>query len=415
MKLNHIYHGNCLEVLKTLPDNSVDCCVTSSPYWGLRDYGTQKLSWPEVKYSVWGFEILVPEMECSLGLESDPKYFIGHLVLIFREIKRVLKKEATLWMNLGDTYAGYWGDKYGQGQSLSGSRENNGSAPPSKDSINFKRSAARSTLQGGKASQLNSLRAHEYVSASGLKPKDLVGIPWMASFALRDDGWYLRQDNIWHKPNPMPESVTDRCTKSHEYLFLLSKSPKYYYDAEAIKTPVRDSTVLRMMQQVEEQHGSERVPGKTNGTMKAVGPGRNIRPGVDTRGGNQGSTTGIKAYSHRGSGDKKLIGHSGNFDHEGNLIGDGLANKKSVWTVTTKPFKEAHFATFPEDLIIDCIKAGSKWGGVILDPFMGSGTTALVAQKLGRNYIGIELNQKYIGIATRRLRRELGMFNNAIH
>ena len=152
-------------------------------------------------------------------------------------------------------------------------------------------------------------------------------------------------------------------TKSHEYIFLLSKQPNYYYDIDAIRTPVKDSTVQRMMQQLENQKGSERAVGKTKGTMKAVGPGRTPRKEVDTRGGNQGSPNGIKAYSHRGEGDQKLMGHSGNFDSDGNLIGDGMANKKSVWTVTTKPFKEAHFATFPEDLIVDCIKAGCPRGG----------------------------------------------------
>lgn len=207
----------------------------------------------------------------------------------------------------------------------------------------------------------------------------------------------------------MPESVTDRCTKSHEYIFLLSKSPKYYYDIDAIRTPVKDSTVQRMMQQIEDQKGSERVPGKNNGNMKAVGPGRKPAP-QDNRGGNQGSATGIKAYSHRGTGDKKLTGHSGNFDSDGNLIGDGMANKKSVWTVTTKPFSEAHFATFPQDLIVDCIKAGCPEVGIVLDPFMGAGTTALVARKLNRNYIGFELNPEYLKIAEKRLHGELGMF-----
>lgn len=174
------------------------------------------------------------------------------------------------------------------------------------------------------------------------------------------NGWYLRQDIIWHKPNPMPESVTDRCTKSHEYIFLLSKNPKYYYDAYAIKTEIKDTTVQRMNQQIEDQAGSNRVPGKINGTMKAVGPGRNPRKGVDVKGGNQGTGKGIPAMGINGRG---FEGHSGNFDPDGNLIGDGKANKKSVWSVTTKPFKEAHFATFPEDLIEDCIKAGTSQEG----------------------------------------------------
>jgi DNA modification methylase len=207
----------------------------------------------------------------------------------------------------------------------------------------------------------------------------------------------------------MPESVTDRCTKSHEYIFLLSKSPKYYYDIDAIRTPVKDITIQRMMQQIQDQKGSERVPGKTNGTMKAVGPGRKPAP-QDNRGGNQGSTNGIKAYSHRGTGDKKLTGHSGTFDSYGNLIGGGMANKKSVWAITTTPFKEAHFAVFPENLIVDCIKAGCPENGIVLDPFMGAGTTALVARKLGRNFIGYEINHKYVKIANNRLKKTLGIF-----
>ena len=361
IELNKIYNENCLTGLKKIPDNYIDCCVTSPPYFGLRDYGTDE----------------------QVGLEETPELFVSKLVEVFAEVKRVLKSNGTLWLNLGDTYAAYYGDKYGKAQSFSDSRENVGNAPPSKKSFDFKNSI--------------------------FKPKDLLGIPWMAAFALRSNGWYLRQDIIWHKPNPMPESVTDRCTKSHEYIFLMSKSPKYYYDQDAIRTTVKDSTVQRMMQQIEEQKGSERVPGKTNGTMKAVGPGRKPAP-QDNRGGNQGSTTGIKAYSHRGTGDKKLTGHSGNFDSDGNLIGDGMANKKSVWTVTTKPFSDAHFATFPQDLIVDCIKAGCPEGGIVLDPFMGAGTTALVARKLNRNYIGFELNNKYIIISEKRIYNELGIF-----
>lgn len=354
MDINIIHNQNCLDGLKTLPDNSIDCCVTSPPYFGLRDYGTEE----------------------QIGMEQTPDEFVDKLIEVFTEVKRVLKPEGTLWLNLGDSYAG--SGKGGQSEE--------------------KRSENWQPVYSNKG------------KLYGLKQKDLIGIPWMVAFALRTNGWYLRQDIIWHKPNPMPESVTDRCTKSHEYIFLMSKSQKYFYDIDAIRTPVKDSTVQRMMQQIENQKGSERVPGKTNGNMKAVGPGRTPRPGVDTNGGNQANETGIKAYSHRGTGDKKLTGHSGNFDSEGNLIGDGMANKKSVWTVTTKPFKEAHFATFPEDLIVDCIKAGCPEGGIVLDPFMGAGTTALVARKLNRNYIGFELNKDYISIANKRLHDELGFF-----
>lgn len=373
MDINKIYQQDCLVGLKNLPENCIDCCVTSPPYYGLRDYGT-------------------PE---QIGLEETPDQFVAKLVDVFTEVRRVLKPEGTLWLNLGDSYAGSWGNSGGKNRGNGSQRE----------------------IVNGSIIKDQDIRNGFFVPSAKygfkdlfIKPKDLIGIPWMVAFALRSSGWYLRQDIIWHKPNPMPESVTDRCTKSHEYIFLMSKSQKYYYDIDAIRTPVKDSTVQRMMQQIEDQKGSERIPGKTNGSMKAVGPGRKPRTGVDTNGGNQASEIGIKAYSHRGTGDKKLTGHSGNFDATGNIIGDGMANKKSVWTVTTKPFSEAHFATFPQDLIVDCIKAGCQEGGVVLDPFMGAGTTAVVARKLNRNYIGYELNAEYIRIAETRLSNELGMF-----
>lgn len=358
MEVNKIIQGDVTKVLPSLPDKSVNCIVTSPPYYGLRDYEGNS---------------------CQIGQEDTPDDFVKKIVSVFTECHRILRDDGTLWLNMGDTYAG-----------------NSGYQVASTIGANYGM-AQKGSGRGMKAMDF------------GLKPKDLIGIPWMVAFALRSAGWYLRQDIIWHKPNPMPESVTDRCTKSHEYIFLLSKSPKYYYDSDAIRTPVKDSTVQRMMQQIEKQEGSDRVPGKTNGKMKAVGPGRKPAP-QDNKGGNQGSEIGIKAYSHRGTGDKKLTGHSANFDAEGNLIGDGFANKKSVWTVTTKPFKEAHFATFPQDLIVDCIKAGCPEGGIVLDPFMGAGTTALVARKLNRNYIGVEINEKYISIAQKRLSKNLGLF-----
>lgn len=336
--IDTVYNEDCLEGLKKLPDESIDCCVTSPPYYGLRDYGTAD----------------------QIGLEETPEMFVGKLVEVFTQVKRVLKKEGTLWLNLGDSYNGSGGS---------------GSVEYSKKHTQFGK-----IIEGGTAQLPKMIKS--------LKAKDLIGIPWMVAFALRSSGWYLRQDIIWHKPNPMPESVTDRCTKSHEYIFLLSKSAKYYYDADAIKTVISDASVQRLMQDVENQNGSDRVPGKTNGRMKAV----------------------IKGYEHRGTGDKKLNGHSGNFDSNGNLIGDGMANKKSVWTVTTRPYSEAHFATFPERLIIDCIKAGCPEGGIVLDPFMGAFTTALVSKKLNRHYVGFELNPEYIKIGNKRLHSELGMF-----
>lgn len=334
--IDTVYNEDCLTGLKNLPDESIDCCVTSPPYYGLRDYGTAD----------------------QIGLEETPQMFVDKLVQVFEEVKRVLKPEGSLWLNLGDSYAAY--------------KANTGD-----------------TKYAGFSNRPVHKSGWQYGS---LKPKDLIGIPWMVAFALRSSGWYLRQDIIWHKPNPMPESVTDRCTKSHEYIFLLSKSDKYYYDYEAIKTVMADTTVQRLLQGgLGLQKGSDRVPGKTNGPMKAVGALR-------------------KGYSHRGTGDKKMSGHSGNRDADGNIIGDGFANKRSVWTITTKPYSEAHFATFPQDLIVDCIKAGCPEGGIVLDPFMGAFTTALVAKKLNRHYVGFELNPEYIKIGNKRLHSELGMF-----
>lgn len=354
IEFNKIYNSDCSEFLKQLPDNFIDCCVTSPPYYGLRDYG----------------------VDGQIGLEETPELYVAKMVEIFREVRRVLKDDGTLWLNLGDSY---WGGGW-RGSELN---ENSGNIQ-----------------KGHKGTHCGATMPNLKGNNGIYKPKDLIGIPWMVAFALRADGWYLRQDIIWHKPNPMPESVTDRCTKAHEYIFLLSKSAKYYYDQESIKQPVADQTVLRMAQQIENQKGSDRVPGKTNGNMKAVGPGRKPRPD-DNRGGNQGAKRGIPAMAIDGNG---VNGHSGYFDPDGNIIGGGKANKKSVWTVTTKPFKEAHFATFPEDLIVDCIKAGCPENGIILDPFMGAGTTALVAHKLNRMYLGTELNPEYCRLAEKRIK-----------
>jgi DNA modification methylase len=340
MEVNKIYEGDCLEGLKTLPDECVDCCVTSPPYFGLRDYGH----------------------DGQIGLEETPEKYVQKMVEVFTEVKRVLKKEGTLWLNLGDSYAG------------SGIGTNDYRTEAS-------RSINKTSIMHPKKTVLNKLE--------GIKPKDLIGIPWTVAFALRYSGWYLRQDIIWHKPNPMPESVTDRCTKAHEYIFLLSKSAKYYYDATSIKQPLVE-------------HSTNVYPFSDGSKKETMFKQRGL------------SNEYIKAYKHRGTGDKKPTGHSGNYDAEGNLIGDGMANKRSVWTVTTKPFSEAHFATFPEDLIVDCIKAGCPENGIVLDPFMGAGTTALVASKLNRNFIGFELNADYIEIIKKRLQGELGMFNKLI-
>jgi len=322
---NKIIQGDSLEVLKTLPDESIDCCITSPPYWGLRDYG----------------------VDGQIGLEKTPEKYVSKMVEIFREIRRVLKKEGTVWLNLGDSY---WGGGFGTSP---GGNEDFAQRYP-------KQASNMGTADHETRKKLGALKKHHSI----IKPKDLVGIPWRVALALQFDGWWLRQDIIWAKPNPMPESVTDRCTKSHEYIFLLAKSKKYYYDNEAIK---EDSVDL-------ESYVGRRF---RNATKIALLKGRPGTPNTLEKSGGQF--------------DKKYEKH----------------NKRSVWTITTKPYKEAHFATFPEDLIVPMVKAGCPKDGIILDPFMGSGTTALVAKKLARNYLGIELNPEYIKIANERLRQDI--------
>lgn len=270
--MNKIFTGDSLKILKTLESETVQTCVTSPPYFGLRDYG----------------------MKGQIGLEETPDAYVAKMVELFHEVYRVLKNDGTLWLNLGDSYGRF---------------------------------------------------------------KQLIGIPWRVAFALQADGWYLRQDIIWHKPNPMPESVTDRCTKAHEYIFLLSKSSSYYYDHEAVKEPLAEATLQDLARR--------KNPGSHNGLTrqfgKMAGLGAGPRVNGDTR------------------------------------------NRRSVWTVSTKPYKGAHFATFPPALIEPCILAGAPEMQVVLDPFFGSGTTGAVAKKLGRQFIGIELNSEYVKLAKARL------------
>lgn len=371
MELNRIYHRNVLETPWPLEDNSIDCCVTSPPYWALRNYG----------------------VDGQIGMEATPELFVQALVKVFDEVKRVLKPTGTLWINLGDTYYG------GKG--------NNGASKAYAENHEFlNKKALLHTIP-------SSARPND-LPIQGLKPKDLVGIPWMVAFALRTAGWYLRQDIIWQKPNPMPESVTDRCTKSHEYIFLLSKSKKYYFDQDAIRVPLKAESIARIAQDIECQKGSNRVPGKTNGNMKAVvkghpigGNGKYTKSGEEIHRTKSGKDWQLKMA---GSGGINNCGRSGYFDGDGNLLVGPTANKKSVWSIATKPFAEAHFATFPEELITPCILAGSPAGGIILDPFMGAGTTALVALSHGRNFVGFELNPDYIAIADKRLKQKFGMF-----
>jgi DNA modification methylase len=304
------------------------------------------------------------------------------LVEVFREVRRVLRDDGTVWLNLGDSYAGSWGAQ-SRGSETPGTLEGTSML------------SARQIEAHPKRAQTGSLK-----NTPGLKPKDLIGIPWRVAFALQADGWYLRQDIIWSKPNPMPESVRDRCTKAHEYLFLLSKGPRYHFDAEAIAEAVSAATVARLAQDVESQRGSDRVPGKTNGTMKAVGKGnaKTFRGGgAYTQGQTFDNSAGVQRDSH------------GNIPNE-----TGLRNRRSVWTVATQPFKEAHFATYPPELIEPCILAGCPIGGTVLDPFGGAGTTGLVADRLRRNAVLIELNPAYAEIARRRLEGDAGMFSDVV-
>lgn len=317
--------GDCREKLRELPDQSVHCCVTSPPYFGLRDYGC----------------------EGQMGLEPTPDQFVAGMVAVFQEVRRVLRDDGTLWLNIGDSYAG------------SGKGGNPEGSPHKKQATN----RGSEAFVRGKRMERGQGRwgGGNLPSYEGIKPKDLIGIPWALAFALRADGWYLRQDIVWSKPNPMPESVRDRCTKSHEYLFLLSKSQKYHFAQAAISEPIAAASVARLAQNVEAQTGSNRVPGKTNGAMKAVGTG-------ETR------------------------------------------NKRTVWNIATQPFSEAHFATFPQALVEPCVLAGCPAGGTVLDPFGGAGTTGLVANRLGRSAILIELNAEYAAIAERRLQSDAGLF-----
>tara|TARA_A200000159_G_scaffold7690_1_gene6658 strand:+ start:726 stop:1661 length:936 start_codon:yes stop_codon:yes gene_type:complete len=297
--MNKVLFGDCRETLKTI-DTKARMCVTSPPYYGLRNYGDE---------------------DRQIGMEQSPEEYIAEMVKVFRSVRDVLTDDGTLWLNIGDTYYNYRSDGNYPKQTVSRTKQ---------DLPNF------SPVRGNKL--------------QGLKSKDLIGIPWMLAFALRADGWWLRQDIIWNKPNPMPESVKDRCTKSHEYIFLLSKSKQYYYDNEAIKEPVKQDWGTR---------------DRTNG--KYHNPG-----------------TGLAPHS----------GLSKSYDRK---------NKRSVWSVTNKPYKGAHFAVFPPDLIEPCILAGSEENDIVLDPFMGSGTTAMVAKKHNRNYIGCELHEDYASLQTDRI------------
>jgi DNA modification methylase len=314
MSSHRIIQGDCIEGLRTLPDASVHCCVTSPPYWGLRDYGH----------------------DGQIGLESTPEAYVARMVEVFREVRRVLRDDGTCWVNLGDSYATGGGQASPHRDSCGGigKKGTRGTQPYHSAGGGFERPAS---IQGA------------------IKPKDLVGIPWRVAFALQADGWWLRQDIIWHKPNPMPESVRDRCTKAHEYVFLLTKSERYFYDAEAVK------------------EATSRNWATVGGNLKGKG--------VHKVG------CAMKDIGDRTTEDAARYGR----------------NRRSVWTITTKPYSGAHFAVMPPDLVEPCIKAGCPEGGTVLDPFAGSGTTLAVAAELGRSGIGCELNPEYIELAEQRI------------
>jgi DNA modification methylase len=368
-----LYQGDCIETMRGLPDGCVQTCVTSPPYYGLRDYGTA--TWeggsaecdhrknPEAYsdkamakstigahsntgHAQEGYKNVcgkcgAKRIDNQIGLEDTPDAYVAKLVDVFREVRRLLRDDGTLWLNLGDSYAA----------------TSRGTGGKTSSTLNAKRDEYGDLADDRKSQPWMDEAIKFDLHAAGLKPKDLIGIPWLVAFALRADGWYLRSDIIWHKPNPMPESVTDRPTKAHEYIFLLSKSREYFYDADAIR---------------EHQLSTPHTRDRASNFGKQGKVGNHL----------QGSPV---------------------------IVEDGYRNKRSVWTVTTKPYAEAHFATFPPDLIEPCILAGSKVGDTVLDPFSGSGTTGAVSLKHGRKYIGCELNPEYIELSYRRIERSQPM------
>jgi DNA modification methylase len=375
---NEILLGDVRERLQDIPDESVQCVVTSPPYWKLRDYETG--SWdggdPDCDHQVvsrsWNKgnqagqsrrpapPAFVARKECrcgakridnQLGLEDTVAGYVENMVAVFREVRRVLRPDGTLWLNVGDSHAGSWGAQ--------GRREStqNGADLHRHQITNHPKTAHHTGT----------------IRDAGLKPKDLVGIPWRLAFALQADGWWLRSDIIWSKPNPMPESVTDRPTRSHEYLFLLTKSEHYFYDAESIKEKA-----------VSTFHDRTR---KTRALLNHKTMPEGLRNGI--RPGKQAAMAEAASPS----------------TPEENGTAPTMRNKRTVWEIPTEPFGEKHYATYPQALVRPCIQAGSREGDVVLDPFMGSGTTALVALKCGRDFTGVELNPKYLALSERRIAR----------
>lgn len=309
MMVDTIINRDCLEALRELPDNSVHCCITSPPYYALRDYG----------------------VDGQIGREETPALYVARLTAVFREIKRVLRPDGTCWLNISDTYCG----KSNQGEYVDPKYPNG---------------------RTGQAVAINN-------RVEGCKPKDLIGIPWLLAFALRADGWFLRNDIIWYKANPMPESVRDRCSRCYEHVFLLTKSRRYFFDPDAIAEPVASSTIPRMKR----------------------GFGANNKYSSD-----------IPGQKHQHINDARLTGYA---DADIPLF----RNKRDVWQINTVPYKGGHFAAYPPKLVETCILAGCPAGGTVLDPFFGSGTTGAVAKRLKRHYIGIELNPAYCDLAAQRI------------
>ena len=315
--MNTIHVGDALDVLRTLPDESVQTCITSPPYYGLRDYGC----------------------DGQIGLEKTIDKYVQRLVSVFCEVQRVLRDDGTLWLNLGDSYAN------------NGSSQPQTQIPHNPQSEGYHRNEPNKQASG---------HGHKRSIPNGLKPKDLIGIPWRVAFALQADGWWLRQDIIWHKPNPMPESVKDRPTSAHEHIFLLAKSKRYFYDLEAIREAPKPGNTGRV-----------RAPSKHKSHVDGSGYVQEERQYDEIKG----------------------------------------ANRRNVWSINTKPYKQAHFAVYPPELIEPCVLAGSAEGDTVLDPFSGAGTTGVVALAKRRKYIGIELNPTYAEMAARRIRDEAPMFN----
>ena len=370
---NVVLRGNVAEQLTRLPDNFVQSIVTSPPYWGLRDYKIEPSFWQEIRYAIFGFEIIVPEQSCVFGLEKTDKDFVGHMVHIFREVRRVLRDDGTVFLNLGDSYAGAGGSAGHDEETLNMGRKTANYGAGNTQALHRQRKDG-SNLMGGKNTLINSLRNYENVTRSSYaKPKDMYGIPWMVAFALRDDGWFLRQDIIWHKPNPMPESTNDRCTKAHEYIFLLSKNRHYYYDNYAIKEPLKEETQARMKRGISGDHKNiNGAPGQPAHSMMQPRPninapigGKKHIGGMDRRkAGNKWTPTmRQEAAADNEVGGRNLVGHSGNYNADGKLVGEGLANARSVWSINTQGYKGAHFATFPMELPTKCLKAGTSAKG----------------------------------------------------